>query len=105
MVRFFSFILAIYFLTLAAIPCGDKDNHVLSHTKSSFTVQASSCQDTNQEDELCSPLCMCNCCGGVTIATAEKFKIKETESQKISLLYSESKISSPSFTIWQPPKI
>lgn len=103
--RFISFILAIYFLGLATISCSDKDGCTQGSKNATSYFQTSDCQDAQHANEMCSPLCMCHCCGGVTIVSAEKFHIKENLSSRNPILYTENKITSPSFSIWQPPKV
>ena len=102
--KILSFIFAIYFLTLAIIPCGNKECSD-NGKKSTVLVQSNSCQDTNHEDEVCSPLCMCHCCGGVTLVCDIINNTIVLNSTELNSLYSPHNISEVSISIWQPPKV
>ncbi|MBI4946873.1 MAG: hypothetical protein HY840_10800 [Bacteroidetes bacterium] len=103
--RFISFILAIYLLGLATISCGDKDGCSQGSKNATAYIQANDCQDTQHTDELCPPLCMCHCCGGVTIVSnSDNNLISPMLSDKLSI-YTQNSPSEISFSIWQPPKV
>ncbi|OFY62784.1 MAG: hypothetical protein A3H98_09950 [Bacteroidetes bacterium RIFCSPLOWO2_02_FULL_36_8] len=103
--KIFSFIFLIYFSTLAILPCSDND-HCVNEPKSQTAFnQTNDCQDTHSTNELCSPLCMCNCCGGVTIVSKSfnNFFVQIPSGQISS--YPQNSLSEISFSIWQPPKV
>lgn len=104
LVRFFSFILAIYFLGLSMMTCDDAamaaDN---CQTISCMHLDAGHEEDHSADS--CSPLCTCSCCGGVTLVYEYSQSIKADHILPLNPLYSESSISEISFSIWQPPKI
>lgn len=103
--KILSFILAIYFLGLSTKTCADTavaaDNCKIASCVHFESGQA----DHDHSADACSPLCTCNCCGGVTLLYefSHDFKTNYTSLQKP--LYSENLISEISYSIWQPPKI
>ncbi len=103
--KLLSFLLAFCFLSLAVIPCSDKDNCENTPMKTISHVQSTPNQDTQHEDGLCSPLCMCHCCGGVTIIYEQPFDFAVNYPSVKNSIYSESSISEIAYPIWQPPKI
>ncbi len=99
-----SFILAIYFLSLSVKTCAD--NAISSNNCK--TVSCAYFQNEHADHhstDLCSPLCTCSCCGGITLPSESlhHFKADLTPFQKP--LYSENSISEITYSIWQPPKI
>lgn len=94
----------IYMLLLACIPCTDVDeNAALNQT----TITASAQSSNNEDPEICSPFCICNCCGQrllnpqfVTFNVIPGFFI--TVKQMITHFFALQNVISQ---IWQPPKL
>lgn len=105
--KFVSVILSLIILMLSFTPCADSSDY--SKTSENIVVSVFE-QDNHQKNhsDLCSPLCMCNCCGTVVAQIGMQFfKINE-----ISAIPSGEETSfrlpivSPLFySIWEPPKI
>lgn len=94
-----------YFLGLSLATCSD----TASHSDGCKTVECTHIEiasDVNHpEGDDCSPLCMCHCCGGVTLVNEIEHIFKVNFSSFRQPLYSETSISEISFSVWQPPKI
>jgi len=100
--RIFALILALYTIALTIVPCNDV--HEGQHN-TPMSIEAA--QEHHEEDrDMCSPFCLCNCCQGFVIVTA----IRHLESASFSsgvdfTLINELVHSSFSASHWQPPKI
>jgi len=101
--KVFACIFSFYILTLTALPCIDATNVDLSQQ-----IEISqNCADTHNNDiDLCSPFCTCNCC--VSPIITQGFIVQNFHlplSQACHSDYITTSISSPLTSIWQPPKI
>jgi hypothetical protein len=90
------------------MPCGDKNEC------ESMSVSTELTQNTNHEKhehhkELCSPFCICACCGtNVNITAHASYQVMENPIIHTALSYSlanEDILSNFFGNIWQPPKI
>ncbi|WP_350028977.1 DUF6660 family protein [Flavobacterium terrisoli] len=101
-------ILAIIILALSTKPCVDIQSNSSVHSTVSYT-QHKKDHSENKDKDLCSPFCICNCCGQITLnyfptisfdpQTAFE-EIKTSNSTYTSAIYSNFYGS-----IWQPPQI
>lgn len=89
---------------LTAYPCADKHNDVL--------VKSSQSQHNHSHDEeadLCSPFCVCNCCGQQTLTFLEiqsfQFLVQFQEIKTSISFYKSTSFSNFYGSIWQPPQI
>jgi hypothetical protein len=107
--RLFSFIFAFYFLLLAVMPCND----ALAHNQQE-TCKEQACSshiERTQNDhhpaaDVCSPLCMCNCCGGITIMIDQiAVDITPVQFTTTQHPYIQQLPAEIAFSIWQPPKV
>ncbi|WP_081415677.1 MULTISPECIES: DUF6660 family protein [Aquimarina] len=62
--KYFAFILSIYFLALNVVPCSDTGNIT---DDSQVVTMVDFDGDHDQDCELCSPFCQCHCCHVHTI--------------------------------------
>lgn len=101
------FILAFYFMALSLVPCEDVQNQSGNHKQQFFSVEESHLKD---KGDVCSPLCVCNCCQ-MTV-TALKLdvligiptQVQAYFSKKI--LFRKNNFAYQVYDhIWQPPKI
>jgi len=103
--RFFSFLFAVYFLSLSLAPCSDEifiDNCGSSQSCSHLETPHS---DDCGGSDACNPLCVCNCCGSVTVVSnSDNNIIAQLPTEQLSI-YTHNSPSEISFSIWQPPKI
>lgn len=100
-----SIVLSIYIALLSWLPCSDEAIVVdSSQPVATFT------SDTQRSDEhppidLCSPLCICSCCGGFVL-TSLPINTFQTLAKPIirPVFYTLAPYCQPSFGFWQPPK-
>ena len=101
--KFFCTIFAAYLLFLTVLPCIDS-----KIMKKSSKAQITSLQleedHSNYQPDLCSPLCICNCCGGITILIESQPAFDVIHFSERCNVFPEKKTSSISFSVWQPPK-
>ncbi|WP_228443006.1 DUF6660 family protein [Chryseobacterium nematophagum] len=104
----FRFILALYFMVLTVMPCQDVHKQS-SSSKMDFTLNMEEPHSRDKED-ICSPLCICNCCQ--IAATAFKMqKLIEFPEQiqtyfSTKILFQKNNFAYQMYDhIWQPPKI
>lgn len=101
--------LSIYFVVLSIMPCNDIGNNLSS--KDSFTnAIETEHSGSKTNDDICSPLCFCNCCQ-ISITAFEFKSIVEFE-KPISEFFSKKILFQKNIfayqvyeLIWQPPKI
>jgi hypothetical protein len=96
---------SIYIIFLACKPCSDEvrpvpaDNAVETLTTADYSSHSTA-------PDLCSPLCICSCCGGLVIIQAQDpLPFRAPVAQATRVFYAYFSIPNPSFTIWQPPKV
>jgi hypothetical protein len=103
-----NFILSVYLILLSCLPCADMDVKSLAHTAIEFSQkEANHSHDT--ANDLCTPFCVCNCCGVQFLsyqpAILIDFPVASTLIKIASPTY-KSIFSSHFFgSIWQPPQI
>ena len=102
--KIFSAIFAIYFSMLSIIPCIDSEI-VKDNCQAQTSCIHLNTEHPEHQSDLCSPLCMCSCCGGITIIlNSENNLIAQIPTEQLSI-YNQNSPSEISFFIWQPPKI
>ena len=90
-------------LCLSCIPCNDKAE--------SFSNIASAAHEkkNHAEKESCTPLCICSCCGQISIISpsVEKFIVEQTSIVQLKRSRYNSLFLPSQYleSIWQPPKI
>jgi hypothetical protein len=104
-VKWTSTILSIVFLLLSCLPCADKEMNC-----SSQTIVEKNSSEHNQDNDACSPFCICNCCSSqvfafdTTICNFDFVVIKNRVENKIPE-YKSILTSNFYGSIWQPPQI
>jgi hypothetical protein len=102
--KFIAVLLSIYTIFLACLTCAD----ARVNNTSQCSISKSEASD-HHEDDVCSPFCICSCCGSQVIS-----QIDETFFSFRQFLFVSDKIISvavPVFisgffgSFWQPPKI
>lgn len=96
---------SLYILLLSCIPCSD--NNVCSDSTAAFDISAPTHDDHDHHNDLCSPFCVCICCG-MSIVPGYTFTASAAEihtHQTTSPTYASHFISEVYVNIWQPPKI
>ena len=106
--KFTNTILSILFLILSCIPCADMKVNNYEHTQSEFASNQET-HSHNKEKDLCSPFCICSCCGSQIVSYFELNNIDfpiPSEDIKTQLPSYKSVFTSNFFgSIWQPPQI
>jgi len=100
--NFFYIFFCFYFIALTAKPCADKANC------NEFKQTEMSKHDHQEKhaDEICTPMCVCACCAtNVVINDYPSTIIELTEMKTVYRVQKDSKISSITLSIWQPPKL
>jgi hypothetical protein len=107
-VKTVNFILSIYLVVLACLPCADIEVNSAAHD----SIAHQSEQDDHSHDkdsDFCAPFCTCNCCG---LQIASYFQITNIEIALVSILietkqpvYKSIFASNYFGSIWQPPQI
>ena len=98
-----TYILSLYILVLTVIPCIDV--HQVG-TLQKIEQAGTASNNHSAEKDHCSPFCTCQCCASPIVFNAFAVDFKRFEySQKYHSEYASDSISSPSASIWQPPKI
>lgn len=102
----FRIFLAFYFLALSVMPCSDIYSNMTSDNSDSIEISHSEAGD---KQDVCSPLCFCNCCQISLMifdfkAYAELNPILVFYSKRI-LFHKNTFAYQVYYPIWQPPKI
>ena len=106
MLRWLTYILSLYILVLAVLPCTD---HLIVPIQIDLTHLAVDSHDHDQESrDTCTPLCGCSCCG-VHISEVSFFWYETPEQPIVYKIANQSfatkfPISDYNGSIWQPPK-
>ena len=103
--KYLSVIWGMVIFLLACLPCTDSGTAYAQCETT--TVQAThSHADPAQGADLCSPLCECNCCGGITLSFSCPQLAEPPHNPQGSYLsaYLPGGAVSPSFPFWHPPK-
>ncbi|MCW3116928.1 MAG: hypothetical protein JWM28_1010 [Chitinophagaceae bacterium] len=96
-------ILSTYLIFLSVVPCTDTEAGALD----SETVISTTAGTQQQDNDLCSPLCVCSCCAGFSIAS----HLRNLPSVTIVLgeepesIYFDPQIKELLRSFWQPPKV
>lgn len=106
MLRWLTYILPLYILVLATLPCTDQISAQppidLTHLKSDYH------DHDHEEGDTCTPLCSCSCCGA-HITEVSYFWYESPEQPlvyqiKNHFFKKKSLVSDYKGTVWQPPK-
>jgi hypothetical protein len=99
-----SIILLLYVLVLTTVPCADRPFEGDGHH--SGQCGSTSGDDHDHNASLCSPFCVCNCCGNqvVSIAPTIVTDVLSLTGEQVYFYRTDFR-SIPPRSIWQPPKI
>jgi hypothetical protein len=104
----FKFLLAFYFMALSLMPCEDVHKELGSdQARLSFAADQSHSKD---KGDICSPLCVCNCCQMAVSAfkmdTLIKVPVQIQTYFSKKILFRKNNFAYQVYDhIWQPPKI
>jgi hypothetical protein len=107
-VKFLYVILSLYLVLLSSLPCADVEVNTSAYTEMASTSNQDE-HSHDKEDDLCSPFCICNCCGSqithylqvVMIDFPILSKPIKTQLPTYKFLFASNFYGS----IWQPPQI
>ncbi len=93
---------------LSAYPCADE--HSDYYTSGEINIEVNHDNHSHQSDnDLCSPFCVCNCCGQQTLTFLEiptfHFLVRFQEIKSSISFYKSTSFSNFYGSIWQPPQI
>lgn len=102
--------LSLILLVLSCLPCADSDNEIKFDLDGKFIVENHSDHANDTHTDLCSPFCICNCCGAQILSFTPSiiFNITGITTEyitKIDITYKSHLASMFSGSIWQPPQI
>jgi hypothetical protein len=106
--KFINFILSIYLVVISCLPCADMEVYSSAHA----SLEISSNHDDHshdKENDLCSPFCICNCCGAQVLSYSPEIvfdfplalAVIETKEPFFKSVFTSNFYGS----IWQPPQI
>ncbi|MGV3696998.1 DUF6660 family protein [Flavobacterium sp.] len=101
-------ILSFYLVLLSCLPCADLETDTIVKTGHEIGATHED-HSENHTTDLCSPFCVCNCCGQQTFTSFQavtyfipvKFEVIKTSTP----LYTAPIYSNHFGSIWQPPQI
>jgi hypothetical protein len=104
----FNFIFSIYLVALSCLPCADIEVNSLAHSSPEVAANHDD-HSHDKESDLCSPFCICNCCGQQILNFSQEIA---PQFRKIALeintqipTYKSILTSNFYGSIWQPPQI
>lgn len=104
-----SILLSFLLLVLSCLPCADADKDVVHDANGKVIAQT---HDHSKElhTDLCSPFCICNCCGAQILNFTPSLVITLQElppmfETKLEITYKSHLASMFSGSIWQPPQL
>ena len=105
--KLFSIIISIYIIALSCLPCADMEVNSLAHTTTKFTANHED-HSHDKENDLCSPFCICSCCGSQVVS------LFHIDAINFPILFKGIKTQLPTYksvfasnfygSIWQPPQ-
>jgi hypothetical protein len=105
-VKFFAFFLSLFFMVLTMVPCNDAAKGLSEKVCQNQDLHLEQSQD--QHADLCSPFCVCNCCGMTLSVSQINTLLPEHNEVVIKDVLPERKYRHKIILragIWQPPKI
>lgn len=108
--KLFWHILSVYLVSLAVLPCSDKEECDITVTEQTIISLAANHTQHSHQNEQCPPFCSCACCGIHSFQLQMSFiNFKEHTflSNKKKQISTYAFIYSNEFSsnIWQPPKL
>lgn len=101
-------ILSIYLIALSCLPCADLEVNSPAHTSKELSSNSEN-HSHDKEKDLCSPFCICNCCGAQVLSYFPTITFNfpvVSAIIKLPLPTYKSILSSNFYgSIWQPPQI
>jgi len=103
--KWFAILLSVFMIVISCIPCADAAPEIDNHAPT-IIISNTDSQDHLPAADLCSPLCICNCCAGFALQTTpQKTSVLIIKTITPAPVHRSVAIPNPSFSIWQPPKL
>ena len=106
--KLFSIIVSIYIIALSCLPCADIEVSSFAHNATKFTGNHED-HSHDKENDLCSPFCICSCCGTQIVSLLHidtiNFPIPSKGIKTKLPTYTYVFASNFFGSIWQPPQI
>lgn len=91
------------------MPCADAKEDVREYSFSKVEHTKNNQHSHDQHNDLCSPFCICNCCGSHILVYTEilflPFRVQLEETKTTNSFYISIPTSNFYGSIWQPPQI
>jgi hypothetical protein len=100
--KFISILLTLYTLSLSVMPCAD--GYTCSDEAQESSLARSTEHDADEED-FCSPFCVCACCAQSVWTPHLVYETKVATNEQQTFIYELPNFSSQIQSIWQPPKL
>ncbi|HSD09181.1 DUF6660 family protein [Flavobacterium sp.] len=105
--KFLNLLFSIYIVVLSCMPCADA-SYTIGNKTATFHNETNTSSDKHHDD-LCSPFCVCNCCGQQIMTVFSpivyNFPIKFGGIKTLNSFYTSVFHSNFYGSIWQPPQI
>jgi len=100
-------ILAIYIAALSVYPCSDPYTCKDELQKGEQMVSVSDHEHSDQEQDVCTPFCICSCCAAhIRLSIVSNIDFDGViHNTKETIPYIERQVLADNNHIWQPPKI
>lgn len=106
--RLFTYILVVYIVFVSVFPCNDVKLDITNFVTTSQQINSDA--EHSKDSDLCSSICICNCCQSTI--TSYQFITEIDSPQEVESIYSKEIIIAHNnlqgqlyVDIWQPPKI
>ena len=108
--RWICSVLSIWVLLMSYVPCADEAVRNTQNENPSLFLSANYSHSTHEHNnncDLCSPFCICACCGGFSIYKTTKLNFIKPSTQINSFvsLYKQPVVIDVFRQIWHPPKV
>lgn len=110
--KFLNIILSIYLVALSCLPCADMEAKSVGKNDTNAIAKTTDDHNEHSHDkskDLCSPFCICNCCGAQILSyfpvISYEFPLISTVIKTKEPFYKSVFASNFYGSIWQPPQI
>ncbi|WP_369410458.1 DUF6660 family protein [Pontibacter qinzhouensis] len=103
--KWFAILMGIFMIVVSCVPCADAAPRVDTLAQTDINSNTDS-EDHSPAADLCSPLCICNCCAGFALQTVtQKTSLPAVKVITPAPVHRVAGVTTPSFSIWQPPRL
>ena len=106
--KLLNYILSIYLVALSCLPCADIEVSSAAHKATEIAANHEN-HSHDKENDLCSPFCICNCCGQQILNFSQEIapQFRKIATEITTQIPDYKSILTSNFygSIWQPPQI